>query len=71
MTGSYDCSVAEGTVHSGAGVAEHFAAGGTECLEGTFLVAPSDHHHPNLLPALPYFCKWGSVVPMNNLLQPA
>ena len=71
MTGSSDCSVAEGTVHSGAGVVEHFAAGGTECFGATFLVAPFDHCHPNLLCALPHFCKWGSAVPMNNLLQPA
>ena len=71
MTGSSDCSVAGGFVHSGAGVVEHFVAGGTESFGGAFLVALSDHCCPNLLCALPHYCKWGNPVPMNNLLHPA
>ena len=79
MTGSYDCSVAGDTVYvvtggavcSGAVVAVCFGAGGAEYFVGTSLVALSAYHHPNLLHAFPHFCKWGNVVPMNNLLQPA
>ena len=68
--------VTRDAVHSGAGAAEHFAAGGAECIVAgafvcAFLVALSAYHHPNLLHALPHFCKWGSAVPTNNLLQPA
>ena len=87
MTGSSDCSVAGGAVyvvtgnavHYGAAVVEHFTTQGTECLVawavacfvGAFLDALSDCCHPNLLCAPLHFCKWGSVVPMNNLLLPA
>ena len=83
MTGSSDCSVAAGAVYvvtadavcSGAGAVEHFMAGGAACFVagavvcfgGTFLVALFGHCCPNLLCALPHFCKWGNAVPMNNL----
>ena len=83
MTGSADCSVAGGAEYFVTKVAACFGTGGTECFEaggteyfvaggtdyfvGTSLISVSAYHHPNLPHALPRSCKWGNVVPMNNL----
>ena len=71
MAGGTECSV---TV-----VAACFGAEGTECFEAGYtgssvcisLVAPSTYHCSNLPNALPHFCKWSNVVPMNDLSLPA
>ena len=85
MIGSVDCSEAGGAEYSVTGGAACFGDGSAECFGaaayfggegaeyfvGTSLVALSAYHCPNLPCALPHFCKWGNVVPMNNLPQPA
>ena len=77
MTGVAKCfvpGVAEYFVAGGArcfmaGNTECFVAGAAACFGGTFLIAHSVCHCPNLPHVLPHSYKWGNVDPMSISLQ--
>ena len=63
MTEGAECSVAWVAEQFVAGGTECFVAGAVLCFGGTFLVAHSVCHHPNLLHVPPHFTNGAMWVP--------